>query len=268
MHVPNELIPISSLIRNSWDRYIKNFDGLIWIPVIPSLIIATGDYLNIFNDPFLKGIGDLMTVVGVLFSVLSALALIYAAYNGKQFNESYRYAEENFFKYVWVTILVLTIVVGGLFLLVVPALVFVVWFSMAEYIFVIEGDRGLGALLKSREYFRGYFWPLVLRLAVALLIGFAAAVVAGSIGSLGGQSGVIGLNLILQILVTPFLVVYELEIYRDLRRLRPGIAGTRVQNGRIGFTAIALWGVIAPILLFTVLILVYGAAALIRAIMG
>jgi hypothetical protein len=267
MDASKELIPVSSLIRESWQKYIKQFSELIWIPIIPSLILAIADYLNVFSDPFLKGIGDLMTVVGVLFSILSTLALIYAAHNGKQFNESYRYAEENFLKYIWVMILSFVIVVGGMFLFVVPALIFIVWFSIAGYVFVVEGSRGLGAILKSKEYFRGYFWPLVLRLAVAALIAFAVALLAGLLGYAGGQSGIIAFSFIFQILLTPFLVVYELSIYNNLRRLRPEIVNTEVQNNRMRFTLTAIWGVSASVLLGVVLILAYGISAVIQAIM-
>jgi hypothetical protein len=267
MDSSKELLPVGRLIGGSWKRYVSRFNDLVWIPIIPSLVLAIGDYLNIFNNVFLKGIGDFMTFDGVLLSLLSTLALIYAVHNSKQFNESYRYAESIFFRYLWVVILGMVIMIGGLFLLVVPALIFTVWFTLAAYVFVVEGDRGLGAMLKSKEYIRGYFWQLAWRFVVLILVGLIVSIVAGVLGSAGGQSGAIASSFIFEILLAPYLVIYELGIYDNLRQLRPEIVGTRILNGRIGFTFIAIWGVVAPILLGTVSILTYGAAALVQAIM-
>lgn len=266
MNGSKELMPVSSLVGWSWHAYRKNFDRLIWIPVIPALILAFGDYLNTFTDPFLGVIAAVTIVVGFIFSVLSGLALIFAANNFAHFHESYAYAERAFLRYIWLRVIWVLIIIGGLFLLIIPALVFLIWFAMAEYVFVVEGDRGMDALLKSREYIRGNFWPIFWRLAFPFVLSLLVAYIAAAIGSLDGASGEIALGFVAQVLLAPFLILYTLGLYNNLRQIRPQLSGLRIEVDRLKFTLIGAWGVIAPLLLGAVSILVAGTAFLLQSI--
>ncbi|MCL4405528.1 hypothetical protein M1295_03150 [Patescibacteria group bacterium] len=242
------LIPIGSLLRRSWHRYNRQFDTLIWIPVLPSLAVALASYLGLFSGGLAGTLAIGVNIIGFVLSLLAALALTYAAQNDKQFGESYWYALGNLLPYFWVYVLSLALMSGGLFLLIIPAAVLAVWLAFTEYVFVVEGARGLSALLKSKEYVRGRFWPVVLRLLAALLIGMIVSLVADAIGRLGGPSGLIAANLLIGILLPPFLVIYMLEIYGDLRQLRPEVAGTEVRRSRGWFVGTAIWGVAAAAL--------------------
>ncbi len=262
------LISLGSLLRESWRSYARQFGDIIWISTLPFLVLAVGDYLNVLGGSSPQVFSGIVSLIGVILSILSGLALIYAAENSRQFSDSYAYAERSFFAYIWMALLSILVMIGGLIPLIVPTLIFMVWFSFSGYVFVIDGDRGLGALLKSKEYCHGYFWPVVLRFLIAFLIAMAVSVFAALLGSIWGQFGVIALNMIFQILSVPFLVIYELGIYHDLKRMHPEIVGASVQNNRLKFSLAAAWGVIAPALILVIFILVYGLSAVVHYIGG
>jgi len=44
---------------------------------------------------------------------------------------------------------------GGFLFLIIPGIIFLVWFIFAQFIIFAEDDRGMNAILKSKEYVRG-----------------------------------------------------------------------------------------------------------------
>jgi hypothetical protein len=65
-----------------------------------------------------------------------------------------------------------TLIIGlGYFFLVIPGLIFTVWFIFSPYIFFEEKVSIFESLKRSKEYGRGLFWKLLLRI-VGLLLTF------------------------------------------------------------------------------------------------
>lgn len=60
----------------------------------------------------------------------------------------------------WVCVLQGVVTLGGLLLIIVPGLVFLVWFAYAQQAALLDGKRGLEALNASRELSRGRFWAV------------------------------------------------------------------------------------------------------------
>jgi hypothetical protein len=58
------------------------------------------------------------------------------------------------------------ITVLGFLLLIVPGVLFVVWFSFASYILIIEGLGVKASMQQSKELVKGRFWPVLGRLFV------------------------------------------------------------------------------------------------------
>lgn len=256
-----ELTPVSAVLKGAWAKYKRRFGDLAWIALPPALITAIGDYLATFGGA-LRVFGGLITALGVVAAILSAVALVYAVRNDKQFDESYKYAFKNFFPYLWVALLTFLAGLGGIFLGVIPALIFAVWFSFVCYIFVSEGDRGLPTLLKSKEYARGYFWPIVWRLLVTVLISMIVGIAASALGASLGLVGAGLASIVTQIALTPFVTVYVYALYQDLARVKPELVGTKVEENRKFFTYVNIWGIAATIILIVVLLATIGFQAL------
>lgn len=83
---------------------------------------------------------------------------------------------------VLVDLLFALIVIMGILLLVVPGIVFMVWFGLAGPIVEIEKRGPLAALRRSRDLVRGSFWRV---LAIVAPIGLATNALVDAVGALG-----------------------------------------------------------------------------------
>lgn len=77
----------------------------------------------------------------------------------------------------WTQLLYSLAVLGGLLLLVVPGLIFAVWYSQATYAAVEDGLSGLAALRRSRQLVRGHFWDTAGTLSLLQAVAALAALV-------------------------------------------------------------------------------------------
>ncbi len=113
--------------------------------------------------------------------------------------------------FIWLLSIIGYIVMGGFLLFLIPGVMFAVWFTFAQFILAGEDEKGMNALLKSKEYVRGYFWDILLRLFIIWLV-----------------SGVIGIvpiiGPILSILFMPFMMIFIYLIYEDLRSIKGDVA--------------------------------------------
>ena len=111
----------------------------------------------------------------------------------------------------WILLLTFGIVTTGALLLLLPGLVFFVWFLFAVFILYEEDCHGLEALLASRAYVRGHWWSTLFKFAVVFLISMLLGLVpvAGPV---------------LAFLFKPFLLLFLVLLYRDLKEVHGGRA--------------------------------------------
>jgi len=163
--------------------------------------------------------------------------------------EALRLAVPRLLGMVWIGLLIWVMTNGGFLLLFVPGVVLNVWFFFAWYIFMEEKSTGINVLVQSREYVRGRFFPVLLRvLAVALLCGVAVAV-----SSIAVIIPVLGLLVIISVgaLAGMFFFVYGYVLYQDLR-IRPGTirAHTLSRNEKLKKLTLGLAGAAALLISF------------------
>ncbi len=80
---------------------------------------------------------------------------------------------------IYVSVLVTLIVLGGTLLLIIPGIIFAVWYSFAFYAVLFENAHGFDALKSSKSLVVGRWWAIVWRLAVAgIIFGFLNSVLS------------------------------------------------------------------------------------------
>lgn len=129
---------------------------------------------------------------------------------------SYRWGLRRFGSVLLVAFLVGITVAIGFILLVIPGIIFLVFFSVSVPAMVVENRRGTKAMGRSWNLVSGHFWHA---LGVILVAAIISAIVAGIIGSIGGSNwflrwifGAIG-----QIITAPFTALVSVLLYLDLR---------------------------------------------------
>jgi hypothetical protein len=140
------------------------------------------------------------------------------------------------FPLLWVGLLTGFIVAGGFLLFIIPGIIFSVWFFFAQFILVREDVHGMGALLKSREYVRGEWFNVALR----LLLVWAASLLLGMVPLAGP---------ILTIVFLPYAMIFHYLVYCDLRELKEDAVYSCGTGDLLKWPAVALAGyVIVPAL--------------------
>ena len=75
-------------------------------------------------------------------------------------------------------------VAGGLILLVIPGLIFLIFLSVSVPVLIVENRRGPSAMSRSWNLVKGHFWHAV---GVIIVAGIITGIVGGIIGSIGGR---------------------------------------------------------------------------------
>lgn len=116
----------------------------------------------------------LVLIVNLLFIVVYFLTLIMSIEGMKRivdkstpsFKKVMIFARKNMWGFFLVTLLVFLATFGGIILLIIPGIIFGIWFSQSTFVFV---DQGLGvksSLLKSKELVKNRFWAILGRYIV------------------------------------------------------------------------------------------------------
>lgn len=105
------------------------------------------------------------------------------------------------------------IVALGLVLLIIPGLVFGVWFTFAGFLVVVEGLGAIESLKKSKEMVSGIFWAVAGRNAVFIILIGLIQMGTSFIPYAGG---------LILILFSPYYVLLPYLLYEDVKRFKAG----------------------------------------------
>ncbi|MCX6745755.1 MAG: hypothetical protein NTX00_01925 [Candidatus Parcubacteria bacterium] len=234
-----KLISISALIKKGWDLYINNLQ-IFLVPITISLIPLTIYYLTISlgnsqNTLLVMLLNALIIIVNLWVAIILIIA-INSLYKKQavNLNQIYEIAFKKISSYFWVTILSVLVVFAGLILFIIPGFIFMVWYSFAPFINILEekNNKGPGALKESKNLVLGRWWPTFWRLLIpALIVYLILIIVITGIfylitnGNLNLES--INQSLMINILIsltsliiTPLLISYSVILYNNLKETK------------------------------------------------
>jgi hypothetical protein len=223
------------ILRSSLTIYWNNlttFSAIYVLPMLPFLIIQA--VAELLEDRLLVA---LITLFSVAVSLLVTAGITVAVSDvclGHQPDvaRSYRRAfSEMPGKVVGTSLLLWVIIVLGLVLLVVPGLIFSLWYLFAIPVVVLERVGGMAALRRSRELGKGlymrnvgvYLLLFVTFFTPAYILGFGGGFLIGYSGEIMGYTDnqTLAASLlfgrILGTFLAPILVVGMVLLYYDMR---------------------------------------------------
>ncbi len=209
-----KLIPIGILFKKSYEFYKINFYKILLLALIPFAIFSIYSFLDA-NDP-MAGISNFFAVYSMIFFLLYLIVTFLTRVNffyliknpTLDIKSLMSVSWKNIASFARVSFLVGIICVGWFVLLVIPGIIFTVWFSLSLYVFVFEGKGGMSALYRSKDLVSGYWWPVFLRMLIF-----------GIISSIIGWFPVIG-SVVGIFFLIPVGVIYSYYIYDDLRMIK------------------------------------------------
>lgn len=203
------LIGIKSIARESWNLYRNNFKLfakiVLWL-LIPATIYSLIPYLGL--TPFiLTPINSLLYFASALLGLFISIALTLVAlglFKKEEINlkNIYSLSYSKIISCLWVSVLSFLVAVAAMFvsalpaliaffarswlpaqnivlaiffvisgiLLVVSSVILAVWLSFSFYVVVFDNIKGRAALWYSKAIVTGYFWPVLWRLFVVMVL--------------------------------------------------------------------------------------------------
>lgn len=230
-----------SLLKESIQTFRANaklFIGIYLIPGALSLLLTliTEPYTSPADySPALTIVIVLLAIVAAVAGILMAIAITLAARDQSlTVMGAYQQSKPFFWQYLWLSILVGLTVIAGFVLLVIPGIIFMVWFSFAYFFLLFEGVKGVDAMKRSRELVRGRWFPVfgrfLLFFGFSLVIGFILGLIQGIGGSISSSVVLAIPGYIIMLLVNACLsaigILYIYGVYRDLQDSSPSTVGS------------------------------------------
>ncbi len=238
------LPPASKIFSEAWQIYRARFKTLITISLIPMLaFLAAGILggggaalgLKFHINSF--GLG----IVGIIFALIALIFIIYLGIWGTvagivaikdhaervEWKEAYRRSRPLVNVFFTTGFLAGLAVLGGMILLIIPGIIFAIWFSQSNYVVVEEGLGNTAALKRSKYYVKGRMMEIIgkfvyiglITLGLYILVGIFTAIVSGLSGVKGEHLSWI--SNIFSLIWTPVVTVYGYLLYKALKQTRP-----------------------------------------------
>lgn len=108
------------------------------------------------------------------------------------------------------------IIMGGIFLFVIPGIILAILFSQAQFVVLFENKKKLLALHTSREYIRGRFFPFLWRsIAVYLPLSILGILFPQSSDTNDGMNALVQ---VLSLIAGPFYLAYGYILYQHMAK--------------------------------------------------
>ena len=149
--------------------------------------------------------------------------------------------------YLGVSLLAGLVVFGGLTLIIIPGIIAAIWLAFSTVINILEKEKIVASLLRSRELVRNYWWPVlgrfvVLFLAIFVFMGLLNAILTGIFQLHEEGLPLLFINQLANILIFPFATIYMVSLYKDLKKQQKEISLPKKSNWIWWFFALGILG--------------------------
>lgn len=245
-----------ALVKESWEIYTEHILRFVTLMAIPFFVgmLVLGIFLALgwITGPSLT--------VGVIFSMLSVLLMILIQVWGQVaimlgvIHVKEKQDIKAIYKNAWyvlgvffgTSLLSALVIVGGMFLAILPGIFFGVLVSFSNFIVLKEKKSFFDALMQSARYVSGRWWSVFGRLL--FLIAMAIIASDGTAWLFGLISPMIGdlISTAVSFALVPFFVLYAYKLYTSLKDSYHASEESR-SISRPWFVGLATFGLLAPL---------------------
>lgn len=265
---PHHSLPaIDQLMVHAWERFKERFWPLVitsTLPLITGLVLGliivfvaiTTGFGPYFQDmpvasqlpdisPWLFVIGALGGLVLVVVSAWSNLALYTIASSPEKLSVKNALLQTRYtiFQFFIVALLLIIIVGGSAVFFFIPSIIFSVFFTFWIFTFVVEGEKGMNALLKSREYVRGVWWRtlgyIAMLAVISILFSIVVALFERIFASLAGL-----LRLAFQMMFPAFTAVYLACLFSRYQEFKKGMVFAPTKKQKALYLIVGVLGIV------------------------
>ncbi len=244
--IKKEMASAKVIAENAYNIFKENFSSFFLIASVPTFFFIL---LNIVEALFIQEsiIIYATSFVESVFPILSAIVITKYVHGGcgrVNVLDSYKKALPLFFPLLWISILDATIFMGFMLLLFVPAIIVAVYFLFVTQIFIIENKKGSMAFMRSMEYVKGRWWPIVARMSLPLGIASVVFILLDSVLKFFEINYLI--NIIGFLFFVPYILIYTYLLYKEARETKEPF---EIENSTRKFAPYIIWGVIGSVIM-------------------
>ncbi len=186
--IKQKVTPTLTLFQDSvnvWWKNLKKFVQIylwgLFYSLIPMAVIFLGvlaiSFMGASLSLALKTVILILVIAGIFITIyfyiqsyIGMFLLVKKNYEGEA-KQIFKEAKASILPYITLTLLTGILLLLWTLLLIIPGIIFSVFYSFAVYVFFFEGKTGMSAIKRSKELVKGYW------LVVAGRFGFLALVV-------------------------------------------------------------------------------------------
>ncbi len=139
--------------------------------------------------------------------------------------------------YLLVAILSFLAIAGGLILLIIPGIIFAIWFAFSSFTLVLDGQRGTEALKSSKALVTGRWGAVfgrfillgVCLLGISIVAGIVVAIFPNILGSIVNSA-------VSNFVISPIGLIFSYLLYKDLKA-KPATTAAAAPAGPVAPTA-------------------------------
>jgi hypothetical protein len=180
------LIGPGDLIVGAWTNFRKNIklyaELLAWFALLSVIYWAIFTFCRAFiPDRVLRSVAVSVLSLPVVFAyviVMIALIDVTAKALAKKkidLRASLSLGVHKLIPFLWVSILLTAVMIGGFLLFIIPALIFYVWYKFALFAVIVDDHKGSRALAASHDLVTDRWWATLWRVAIPRLFFWVAA---------------------------------------------------------------------------------------------
>ncbi len=230
------LLGPGQILSQSWKIYNDNFWKFIGISVIPlagwffiGLMLGAGllisNTLSSFLSPIIAiilgiVIGIVLVVLVIYLAVWAQASLIVAIRDHAQllpFKEIFKRGRPYINPYFSASVTAGLYILFGTILLIIPGIIFWVWYSFAGISVILENSDSSQALKLSKSLSKGrwgsVFWrilcPIFIVWGVLVLISIAGHALPKTVGNIVSN--------VVSLIISPLIIVYMVQLYMNLK---------------------------------------------------
>lgn len=190
------------LIKKSVEIFFKK-ENLVYFLKIYLLLVPFSIFFlfeNKFFDsltglPYNLQLGIIFGIVGLIYILvqffisLAGIEAIRRVVEGGDYSvgQTFSFARKNLWEFSLVSILVFLAIFGGAILLIIPGIIFAIWFSFSKFVFVDQKSGVIESMKKSRQLVKGKFWAVLGRLIVFGLFSALAGYLTSAVPYVGAM---------------------------------------------------------------------------------
>jgi hypothetical protein len=232
------MAPFSENIKQAFELYkgkLKVLAVIYAFPFVANFVLALiGSRAGDTANPTFEGLspkfyqaGGLAIVVGIVAIALSLMATVAAlrAVDSTEQPDPMKLISGSWSlvaPLLLVSILVGLAIIGGLILLIVPGIIFGLWFSLSAQTLVFENKRGTDALKASKAYVQGRTGYVFVNFLLFVLVLIGIGIVSGILAAIfSNQLGDLVSTAISAFVTSPLSLIFTYVLYKRLKQTPP-----------------------------------------------